>query len=69
MFDAYESDIPWIKLGDKINFSIKSIPNQDFEATVTFIDPVINQMTRVAGIRAELNNLKGISKKKKICEH
>ncbi|MEQ8683297.1 MAG: efflux RND transporter periplasmic adaptor subunit [Cyclobacteriaceae bacterium] len=56
MFDAYESDIPWIKMGDKIKFKIKSIPDQEFESTVTFINPVLDQMSRVAGIRAELEN-------------
>ncbi len=62
MFDAYESDIPWIKMRDKIKFTIKSIPNKVFESTVTFIDPVINPTTRVAGIRAELNNQKDMLK-------
>jgi len=56
MFDAYENDIPWIKLKDKIKFKIKSIPNKVFESTVTFIDPVLNPKSRVAGVRAELNN-------------
>lgn len=56
MFDAYESDIPWIKLHDKIKFRIKSIPDREFESTVTFIDPVLDRMSRVAGVRAELKN-------------
>ncbi|MFY0654363.1 MAG: efflux RND transporter periplasmic adaptor subunit [Cyclobacteriaceae bacterium] len=56
MFDAYESDIPWIKMGDKIKFKIKSIPDREFESTVTFIDPVLDRMSRVAGVRAELKN-------------
>jgi Cu(I)/Ag(I) efflux system membrane fusion protein len=62
MFDAYESDIPWIKIGDKIKFTIKSIPSEEFESTVTFIDPVINPHTRVAGVRAELRNPKDLLK-------
>ncbi len=62
MFDAYENDIPWIKLKDKIKFKIKSIPNKVFESTVTFIDPVLNPKSRVAGVRAELNNPKGLLK-------
>jgi len=56
MFDAYESDIPWIKLGDRIKFKIKSMPGKEFESTVTFIDPVLDRMSRVAGVRTELNN-------------
>ena len=62
MFDAYESDIPWIKLGDKIKFKIKSVPDVVFESTVTFIDPVLNPKTRVAGVRTELNNHKDLLK-------
>lgn len=62
MFDAYESDIPWIKMRDKIKFSIKSIPGREFNATVTFIDPVINAMSRVAKVRAELDNPKDLLK-------
>lgn len=62
MFDAYESDIPWIKLRDKIKFSIKSIPGREFESTVTFIDPVLNPMSRVAKVRAELDNPKDLLK-------
>jgi Cu(I)/Ag(I) efflux system membrane fusion protein len=62
VFDAYESDLPWIKLRDKINFTIKSIPGRKFDATITFIDPVINRQTRVAGVRAELNNPRDILK-------
>ena len=62
MFDAYESDIPWIKLKDKIKFKIKSLPGELFESTVTFIDPVINPMSRVAKVRAELENSKDLLK-------
>ncbi len=62
MFDAYESDIPWIKVGDKIKFKIKSIPGEEFVSTVTFIDPVLDRMSRVAGVRAELNNPKELLK-------
>jgi len=62
MFDAYESDIPWIKMRDKIKFSIKSIPGREFNATVTFIDPVINSKSRVAKVRAELDNPRDLLK-------
>jgi membrane fusion protein, copper/silver efflux system len=62
MFDAYENDIPWIKLRDRIKFRIKSLPNVVFESTVTFIDPVLNPKSRVAGVRAELNNPKDLLK-------
>lgn len=56
MFDAYENDIPWIKLRDKITFTIKSIPGKEFKSTVTFIDPVLDRMARVVKVRTELDN-------------
>ncbi|NOZ48113.1 MAG: efflux RND transporter periplasmic adaptor subunit [Chlorobi bacterium] len=62
MFDAYESDIPWVKLGDKINFTVKSMPSKDFSSIVTFIDPVVDPKRRVAYVRTELDNTKGLLK-------
>ncbi len=56
MFEAYESDIPWVKMRDKIRFTIKSIPGKVFTSTVTFIDPVVNQQKRIAYVRTELDN-------------
>lgn len=56
MFDAYESDLPWIKLKDEIKFNIQSIPGKMFEGKVSYIDPFINAKTRVALVRVELAN-------------
>jgi Cu(I)/Ag(I) efflux system membrane fusion protein len=58
MFDAYESDLPWIKVGDKITFSIQSLPGKNYTGKVIYIDPFIDALTRVAGVRVELNNPK-----------
>lgn len=58
MFDAYESDLPWIKKGDNIDFTIQSVPGETFKGKVTYIDPFIDAQTRVAQVRVELNNLK-----------
>ena len=62
LFDAYEQDLPSISVGDKIAFTTPSLSNQTFKTTVTFIDPVINANTRVASIRTEVNNTKGLLK-------
>ena len=58
-FDAYESDIPWVKLGSKVNITIKSIPGKVYNSKVTFIDPVLNEKTRTTVVRAELDNKSG----------
>ena len=62
LFDAYESDLPWIKLGDKIDFTIQALPGKTFSAKVTYVDPLINGQTRVAKVRVEVSNPKLILK-------
>lgn len=59
MIDAYESDLPFVKLGDEVNFTAAGIPGQTFTAKVTYIDPVINANTRAASVRAEATNRSG----------
>ena len=62
LFDAYESDLPNISVGDRIEFTTPSVPNRTFKTRVTFIDPVINPATRVAAVRTEVNNSNGLLK-------
>jgi Cu(I)/Ag(I) efflux system membrane fusion protein len=56
IFDAYESDIPKIKLGDWIEFTTPALSNQTFKGKISFIDPVINPKTRAARVRVDINN-------------
>ncbi|RFC53106.1 efflux RND transporter periplasmic adaptor subunit [Brumimicrobium aurantiacum] len=56
LFDVYESDIPWVKKGDKVEFTVRSLPNETFNGEVSFIDPVINSKTRVASARVIIKN-------------
>jgi membrane fusion protein, copper/silver efflux system len=56
MFDAYEGDLPWINHGDKIDFTLQSIPGKNFTGKVSYIDPFINPKTRIAQVRLEIEN-------------
>jgi len=56
LFDAYESDLPFLKTGDKIDFTIQSLPGSSYSGIVKFIDPVIDPVNRVAKVRIEINN-------------
>jgi membrane fusion protein, copper/silver efflux system len=56
LFDVYESDIPWVKVGDKVSYTIQSLPGETFEGTISFLDPMINPQTRVATARIEVKN-------------
>ena len=62
LFDAYESDLSWIKKGSGINFTIESMSDKKFSGTISFIDPVINPQTRVARVRVEVSNASGMLK-------
>ncbi|MCP4052726.1 MAG: efflux RND transporter periplasmic adaptor subunit [Mesoflavibacter sp.] len=56
MFEAYEADIPWIHINDKVSFTIQAIPSKTFEGKVTYVDPFVSPSTRVAKVRVEVKN-------------
>lgn len=56
LFDAYESDLSFIKTGDKIVFTVQALPGKKFAGRVAFIDAVIDPVTRVAKLRVEAQN-------------
>ncbi|MCF8363190.1 MAG: efflux RND transporter periplasmic adaptor subunit [Prolixibacteraceae bacterium] len=56
LFDAYETDLPWIEIGDSVDINIKATPGNTHKATVSFVDPFIDPRTRTAKVRVELNN-------------
>lgn len=56
MFDAYESDLPWIKNGDEVEFNLQAIPGKTYQGKVTYIDPFVSATSRVAKVRVEVNN-------------
>ena len=62
LFDAYESDLPWMKRGDRIRFTLQSQPGKEYNGSITFIDPVIDPVNRVARIRLEISNSGNIFK-------
>lgn len=56
LFEIYESDMSWVKKGNKINYTVASFPGETFSGTIAFIDPFINPMTRIAKARVEVAN-------------
>ena len=57
--DAYESDLPWIRYGQKVTFTTESMPGEAFAGTIAFIDPVLNAKTRTVKVRVNVENLTG----------
>lgn len=55
-FQVYESDIPALKKGDDIEFTVSSLPGETFRAKISYIDPYLNDVSRTAIVRAEVEN-------------
>lgn len=56
IFQAYETDLPFIRKGQEVLFSAEALPGETFSGRVSFVDPVLNGQTRTAGVRVELTN-------------
>lgn len=61
-FDAYEQQIDRFELGQPIRISVEALKAEQFDASVTFIDPVLNSRSRVTRVRAEIENKKELLK-------
>jgi Cu(I)/Ag(I) efflux system membrane fusion protein len=54
--DVYESDLPLVAPGAHATLTIAALPGKVFAADVTFISPDVNDVTRTAKVRLELDN-------------
>ncbi|TSA23474.1 MAG: efflux RND transporter periplasmic adaptor subunit [Bacteroidetes bacterium] len=59
LFDAYEQDLPFIRNGDKITYTLQAMPGKTFTGSVSFVDPFVDPSTRVAKVRVEVSNSNG----------
>lgn len=55
-FIAYEQDLPLVVLGQKVEITVPALPGQTFSAVVKFINPNLDDMTRSARVRVEVDN-------------
>lgn len=56
MLDAYESDLVWIRVGQKVEFDAEAYPGETFNGKVVFIDPFLNPKTRTVKVRVNVPN-------------
>jgi len=54
--DAYESDLPRIRYGQRVEFETEAFPGEIFAGKIAFIDPVLNQQTRTVKVRINVLN-------------
>jgi Cu(I)/Ag(I) efflux system membrane fusion protein len=59
MLYAYEKDLPFIQLGQKVEMKIKALPDESIIGRVDFISPIINEQTRSCKIRINIDNRQG----------
>jgi Cu(I)/Ag(I) efflux system membrane fusion protein len=59
MFDAYESDLPFLSVGDKLDFNVQAMPGETYSGKIVFIDPIVDPSTRVSKVRVEISNQTG----------
>jgi Cu(I)/Ag(I) efflux system membrane fusion protein len=55
-FDAYERDLAWLKEGQTVELRTSAMPGKVYSAPIAFIDPNINEITRTARVRVEIEN-------------
>ena len=59
LFDAYEADLPFLKVGDQVEYTLQALPGKTYSGKVSFINPILDPMTRTATIRVETANPQG----------
>lgn len=57
--DAYESDLEWLRLGQSVRFEADAFPGETFEGRITFIDPLVDPVTRTTHVRLNVRNPDG----------
>jgi Cu(I)/Ag(I) efflux system membrane fusion protein len=59
LFDAYETDLPFLQKGERVKFTIQAMPGSELSGNIVFIDPILDPVTRVAKVRVEAANHSG----------
>jgi len=57
--DAYELDMMWIRYGQEVEFTVEAYPGEIFKGKISFIDPMLNPMTRTVKLRVNVSNPDG----------
>jgi Cu(I)/Ag(I) efflux system membrane fusion protein len=53
---AYESQLPLLRWGQSVSFTVEAHPGEVFEGRIAFIEPMIDQQTRTAAVRVAVDN-------------
>ena len=56
---AYESDLPWLRYGQQVEFTTESFPGEIFKGRIAFINPILDDKTRSVSVRVNVPNTDG----------
>src|SRR5712692_4877618 len=54
--NVYESDVPWIKVGQPLEVRVMAYPEEVFKATITYIGAAVDPATHRVDVRAVVDN-------------
>lgn len=54
--DIYEYELPWIKIGDEVEMTLKAVPGKTFKGRLSYIYPYAESKTRTIKVRLDFNN-------------
>ncbi|MDD5306818.1 MAG: efflux RND transporter periplasmic adaptor subunit [Deltaproteobacteria bacterium] len=58
--DAYETDLPRVRVGMQASLTVQAYPDQPFEGKVVFIDPLLDPKTRTTKVHMHFPNPTGV---------
>jgi len=54
--EAYESQLPVLRWGQRVSFTVEAHPGEVFEGRISFIEPMVDERTRTAAVRVAVDN-------------
>lgn len=60
--EAYETDLPWLRYGQRVEFITQAVPGKSFQGIVSFINPFLDATTRTAKVRVNVENNEALLK-------
>lgn len=59
MLEAYESDLAWLRIGQRLEFSVEAYPGEMFVGQIAFISPEVERGSRTSHLRVNVSNSEG----------
>ncbi len=59
LLEAYESQLPLLRWGQRVTFTVAAHPGETFTGVISFIAPVVDDRTRTAVVRVAIDNSDG----------